>query len=163
VARPLAWGDTVVNVALTDAINMTPLNLLANLTAADTITTMRIVGHLYVRIQNHDLNVSSTQAVDLGIGVSAPEAFIANVLPDPNQDLESPARGWLWTDRLLTSFSNSSTFGIELYERAEVRFDIRSSRKVDKGVLYLNGLSSNIDNSPMTTRLTGRIRVLCAT
>ncbi len=163
MARPLAWGDTVVNVLLVSAVNMSPLDLLANLTAADTITAMRIVGHLKVIPESLDTNVVFQQAVDLGIGVSSVESFAANVLPDPNSPSESPPRGWLWTDRMVCLYSNSATFGIELYSIPEVRFDIRASRKVDRGNLFLNGASITLGNTAENVRLVGRIRVLCAT
>ena len=163
MARPLAWGDTLVNVLLVSGVNMGPLNLLSTLTPSDTISSMRIVGHLVVIPENLDTNVVFQQAVNLGIGVSAEEAFTANVLPDPVTPGESPARGWLWVDQLVILYSNSATFGVETYRYPEVKFDIRSSRKVDRGTLYLNGRSETLGNTAESVRLVGRIRVLCAT
>ena len=163
MARPLAWGDTLVNVLMVDVVDMTPLNLLVTLTSSDTISTMRIVGHLMVIPENLDTNVVYQQGVNLGIGVASVEAFTANVLPDPSSPSESPPRGWLWVDELVQLYSNSATFGVEVYSFPEVRFDIRSSRKVDRGVLFLNGRSISLGNTGESVRLVGRIRVLCAT
>ena len=162
MARPLAWADTTFSTALVNGANITPVNLLLNLAGADTITAMRIVGHLYVTQQDVDSALDGLYAVDLGIGVAAKEAFDAGVVPDPQTDGDVPARGWMWKDRLLAVRTQLSSTGDKLYV-GEVRFDIRSARKVDRGIMYINAFLSTLNGTPANHTLVGHTRVLCAT
>jgi len=161
MARPLAWGDTTLDILLVDGTNFTALNLLLNVTASDTISTMRIVGKLQVVPSSLSTAVDNISVVDLGIGVTSQEAFAAQVLPDPHAN-EQPPRGWLWKDRSAAVYGNNSGT-IESWNYPVMRFDIRSSRKVDRGILFLNGRSAFTVGVAFSWRLVGHIRVLCAT
>ena len=162
MARPLAWSDTIMNIALVDSVAMTAVNLLANMTASDTITTMRIVGRLRLCRDNLATDVENVTHGAFGIGVAALEAFTANVLPDPEAQEDAPARGWLWRDCAIGCYAKQANQSPAL-DFPEYRFDIRSSRKVDRGVLYFNGRQSFIGGVAQTWRINGLIRVLCAT
>ena len=162
MARPLAWGDTVFSTLMVSATPINAVDLLAQLADSDTVTAMRIVGHLYVAPDPVTTQVDGAYQVDVGIGVTSIEAFAANVVPDPNNPSEVPARGWLWVDRMYCSKRIVIDTGM-LETVGEVRFDIRSARKVDRGVLYLNAFQSNVSGTANNLRLVGRIRVLCAT
>jgi len=162
MARPLAWGDTRLDVLLVDAVPMTAINLLLNLTASDTITTMRIIGKLKLILADIDTNITTQVQADFGIGVTSTEAFTSNALPDPQTPSEQPARGWLWRDSVVGSYERASGVSAT-WDFPEIRFDMRSSRRVDRGVCYLNGFQGNVTNTASSWRLVGLIRVLCAT
>ena len=162
MARPLAWADTILNIALIDSVAMGGINLLTSLEPSDTITTMRIVGRLTLLRDNLATDVSNVTLGNFGIGVAALEAFNVNVLPDPEAQADAPARGWLWRDSAIGSFSKLANQSPQ-YVFPEYRFDIRSSRKVDRGVCYFNGRQAFIGGTAQTWRIVGLIRVLCAT
>jgi len=162
MARPLAWADTTLEITMIQAVNITPINLLLNLAPSDTVTTMRIVGHLYVIPASMSVQTSGQYRCDLGIGVTSVEAFNAGVVPDPQTDSERPARGWMWKDRLY-SMKDRLDANNAYAVAGEVRFDVRSGRKVDRGICYLNAFQSQISGVAQNLILVGLIRVLCAT
>ena len=163
MARPLAWADTLLAVSITAASGMSALDLLADLAAADVKTVMRLVGHLTVTSVAEGTTASAVQGIDLAIGVAAKEAFDGAVLPDANVSSDVPARGWLWRDRM-TCLRYNGSGTVEDWHYPEVRFDIRSGRKVDRGVLFLTAFNSNlVGGTPFTILLSGIVRALCAT
>ncbi len=162
MARPLAWGDTLLDVLLVDATPMTAINLLTNLVASDTITTMRVIGRLRLIANDIDVNVTTQTQGSFGIGVTSLEAFSANALPDPQTASEQPARGWLWRESVVGSYERKAGVAA-MWTFPEMVFDMRSSRRVDRGVCYLNGFQGNVSNTASSWRLVGLIRVLCAT
>ena len=163
MARPLAWADTLLGVQITSAAGMTALDLLVDLAAADVKTVMRLVGHLTVVTNSFGTTDDAVMALDVAVGVASREAFDAGVLPDANVDTDVPARGWLWRDRLMCARGNSSGT-VEDWHIPEVRFDIRSARKVDRGVLFITAFNNLVSGgSGLTIRLVGIVRALCAT
>jgi len=116
--------------------------------------------------QNLSDNIDGGSVVDLAIGVSATEAFNANVVPDPGSPADTPARGWLWKDRLI-AVGNSVTGppAHDVYWGTELKADIRSMRKVDRGVLYLAMQFDNtlVSGSFLPVSCIGIVRALCAT
>jgi len=157
--RPRAWGDIIVDSSISAG---TPLNfnLLANLSATDTVTVVRLVGRLWFSPLVSETG-DGIMNVDMGIGVSAEEAFSAAVLPDVDDPTEQPARGWLWVDRAVCL--NNNTAGLERSTIAEIRFDIRSARKVDRGRLYLQIKPTLSAGSAFAVNTSGRVRALCLT
>ena len=163
VSRNRAWADTLFNQTILSPGSMTNQNLLANAPTIDTITAVRIIGHVQVFPQDASLNVQAQQQVTLGIGVSSVEAFAANALPLPDNDTQYPPRGWLYLGARSLAFQNSSTFGVEDYDYPEFTFDIRSARKVDKGILFLSMRNNSMFGTAMIVRVSGLVRVLCLT
>ena len=162
-SRPTAWGDTLMSVLIPSAAQMSPLNLLSALTPSDTITVARLIIHLTVVPANLATAGQATQLVDIGIGVAAAEAFNAGVLPDPNVAGDVPARGWLYADRLVCAHESPSGT-LEWGHYSEVRLDLRASRKVDRGILYIVANNSFLEGgASFSVRLIGRVRALCLT
>ncbi len=166
MARPLAWADSLFNISLiTEGAGNVSGDLLATLTPSDTITVMRLIIHLTLMPQNLSDNIDGTVAVDLGIGVAALEAFTAGVVPDPDNPSETPARGWLWRDRMVMTANHiTGPPAHDTYQVQEVRADIRAMRKVDRGVLYMRTIAREMNATDFApVRIVGLIRVLCAT
>ena len=157
--RPLAWGSNMLSQVIVANAGLTPLNLLTDLAASDTITAIRLVGRITVVPSDASATNSGVQRIDFGVGVSASEAFTANVLPDANAGGEQPARGWLWRDSLVCVHEDT----VKVHYFGSLTLDIRSMRKVDRGVLYLTAFSTTMSGTGFTTRMIGILRVLCAT
>jgi len=160
--RPVAWADTLLNVALPSATLMVPVDLLATLTPSDTITVVRTIGHLYIITDSFSATNDGILGIDLGIGSTSEEAFDAAVVPDPQTAGDVPARGWLWRDRVVYARANASGT-VEDFHIPEIKFDIRSSRKVDRGKHYIVGFNSVLDGTGFNVRLMGLVRSLCMT
>jgi len=143
-----------------------PINLLTTLTASDTVTAIRIIIRMHVVPQNLSDNIDGGAVVDMAIGVAALEAFTANVVPDPDVAAETPARGWLWKDRLI-AVGNSVTGppAHDVYYGTSLHADVRAMRKVDRGILYLAIAirDMGVSGSFLPTSVIGSVRVLCAT
>ncbi len=166
MARRLAWADSHIDVALTTASQITPVNLLATLQLLDTVTVIRLIIRMFMVPQNLSDNVDGGTLIDMAIGVSASEAFQANVLSDPSAPADTPARGWLWKDRLI-AVGNSVTGppAHDVYFGTDLHADIRSMRKVDRGVLYFTAEAAPqaVSGVFLPVALTGIVRALCAT
>jgi len=160
--RGRAWGDTLFGELITSG-NQFVSGLLSEMTPSDTITVVRLVGHLVISPSSLIAVADGTQALDVGIGVSAEEAFNAAVLPDPNVAGDIPARGWLWRDRILMGNARVAGLGENVVEYGHVRFDIRAMRKVDRGILYVSMFNSPIAGTPQSITVVGIIRALCLT
>jgi len=115
--------------------------------------------------QNLPDNTIGAVSVDLGIGVAAEEAFNAGVVPDPDQASESPARGWLWRDRMVMVSNHITGPPVnDIFQVSEVRADIRAMRKVDRGILYMRSIARELNPTDFApVRIVGIVRVLCAT
>jgi len=161
MARPRAWADTV----FANTITPTQLNsdLLLSVQQADTITAVRIVGHLKFVADEDPTAGLTLQSLSMGIQVVTGEALIANAVPDPNTSADTPARGWLWRDRLAewTDFTNNLYQGAFFFP--EVQFDVRSMRKVDRGKLIFTLNKIVTLGVAHDMQMIGIIRVLCLT
>ena len=156
--RPRAWDSTLINQDITTAgLN---INLLANLAASDVKTVVRIIGHLGFAPDALPTTGETVQQIAMGIQVVAEEAFNAAVVPDPETAGEVPARGWLYHG-IEQEFTHVVSSIIEVSRFPEVRFDIRASRKVDRGRLTFTLKKTTIVGSAHDLRLTGIIRSLC--
>ena len=162
--RPTAWGFTNIDQPLVTTLRVTN-NLLLDLTPSDTITVDRMIIHLNVFPEPGQFLIGA-QAVDFGIGVCSVEAFdVANseAIPDPSLSGEISPRGWLWSDRLSLYADEGTTNAQFLYHFPEVRADLRASRKVDRGVLFLTMHSKALFGAASSVNVTGRIGALCLT
>ena len=161
--RPRAWATTLINTNFAAVGDTLVADLLTGLTAADTITVVRLIINLRLWPSNFTDNFDGAGLLDVAIGVSAEEAFDvgSTSLPQPGTANSQPARGWLWRDRLV---------GIQNVQAIEhsrivhdVRADVRSMRKVDRGVLYLHAVSAEAKLTYPDIQLTGIVRALCLT
>ena len=165
-SRRRAWVDTVVSgTIVAGGAQPALIDLLAAGMPSDTLTVIRMIGNLSVVPQDASLNVQSQQHVFLGVGVSSVEAFAVgnSVLPTPGIVAEQPPRGWLYLSGRLLTYQNSATFGVEDYLYPSFNFDVRASRKIDKGTLFLVQRNVDVFAMAMIVRVVGIIRVLCLT
>jgi len=163
--RPRAWADRIFNVTLLNN-GQNKENLLTIPTPADTLTAVRIIGHIMV-VSGASNEGEYTQAIDLGIGVASGEAFNIGVtaLPSPAVEDEYPARGWLYRQRDVTQQAiPTGATPVAMYKRpALFDFDLRAMRRIDKGVLYMMITCSEINGSGPANTVLGTVRVLCLT
>ena len=161
--RNRAWADTLIDNTVVNGGQLRT-DLLIGAPTIDTITAVRIVGDI-MGFSGALSEAEGTQLVDLGIGVTSREAFDALVLPDPNASGDYPPRGWLYVARAVmqTALPTGATPTAIFRRFAEFHFDVRSMRKIDKGVLFMVISNTNADGGTETINLAGRVRVLCLT
>jgi len=93
-------------------------------------------------------------------------AFDAGVvsLPDPRVAADSPARGWLWRGVMMMSYQNPGGAEIQNWNfPGHVAFEVRSMRKVDRGILTFIVSKTVIQGSAFDVDVSGLIRILCLT
>ena len=164
-SRNRAWADSLFSDLVTPGTSVIK-NLLVGAPTVDTLTAVRIIGDIEVTTQTLS-EVEHMETIDVGVGVASAEAFAvgASALPDPDDSADYPPRGWLYVARRVVSQSipTGGTPTAMWRKDAVFAFDLRAMRKIDKGVLYLHVDSTNVDGTSSTTRMTGRVRVLCLT
>ena len=159
--RNRAWADErFIGQNLVAGASGHQRNLLFNAPTMDTLTAVRIVGDITVQVLPTVTFVDSLSIIDVGIGVSSQEAFDVPALPSPAVDTEYPPRGWLYVASLPVSERLQDTTVMQ--EVARFQFDIRAMRKIDKGVLFIRVINTNIIVGAAMV-ITGRVRVLCLT
>jgi len=160
--RGRAWADT--RLEGTSLIAGTPLvlDLLAGAPTVDTLTVIRLILNIKVQYTPNSTVTDSLSICDLGVGVSSVDAFNAGfvALPSPTVPTEYPPRGWLFVDSEAVS-QQAESAGV-LNEVTRFKADLRASRKIDKGTLFLVAENTNILVGG-SMRLTGRVRALCLT
>ncbi len=160
--RNRAWADTVINSAQILAEQELILNLLLDAPTVDTLTVVRMVIDVEVAHGFDEPPSDRTSAVSLGIGVTSVEAFNQgiNALPEPQASAQYPPRGWLYVNTKLVGMQGDNN---SIYRKAGVFVaDLRSMRKVDKGVLYMV-VHNNAILGSTPVDVWGRVRVLCLT
>ena len=161
--RRRAWADTVLGFTLASGTQSNQ-DLLADLPAAATVTVARILVHLWVLPDVEEGLANGIQALDVGIGVSSSEAFVAGVVPDPQTQADVPARGWLWADRIPMLHGNATgPPAVDRMVAPEVKADLGAMRKVDRGVLYMSMTNTAIQGTAAGLFIIGRVRALCLT
>ncbi len=161
--RPSVWVDTILNDTITSALFTDDLNAL--LPATERQTVVRIILDFVSYPLNFAGNTESSQVMDMGIGVASQAAFDVAAgagLPDPRLVAEAPARDWLWATRTSTIFIRGTGVTEALWF-SRTRLDLRASRKIDKGVLFLIVAKTAIDGAEFDLTLQGRIRALILT
>ncbi len=160
--RERAWAD--VRIVTTIAAGATILtDLLAGAPTIDTLTAVRLVGHLEL-YQSPISEVESMMTVDVGIGVTSSQAFgTAGALPDL-KTLGFPPRGWLYkaTKAAYQGLPTGGTSTAMWRRDAVFEFDLRAMRKIDKGTLYME-IESTATVNTATLQVIGFVRTLCLT
>jgi len=154
--RPTQWFDVLFNETIiagaqinTDLVEQALDQPRSRLTVTRTIIDLTVVTQL--------LNTSEgAMRIRWGIGVASREAFeIVGGLPDVDDANEYPALGWIG---LGTGMTFSSTDQLQVYR---VQEDIRASRKIDRGVLFMTIDNSAFLGASHTVQVIGRVRALC--
>ncbi len=157
--RPRAWSDVRINQVVAAAAASVPIDLGIELADRDVKTAVRVIGDLVAFPDDRNATIDGVMQIEGGIGVASREAFTAQIVPNPNQQGEYPALGWLYMHSMVM-ISNNSSGTIEMYNVPTVHFDVRANRKVDKGVLYYTWDNTTADGTGIQVILLGRIRVL---
>jgi len=125
-------------------------------TRFDQMTLLRTIIGIDVGYSVHDAGEGS-QLVSIGIGVTTAEAFAASVLPDPEVEADFPVRGWIWRARY-------RVFGFAADQPAvftrRVDLDLRSQRKLENGVAFINIQNTAVEGVSSTVLMTGLVRQL---
>jgi len=98
--------------------------------------------------------------LDLGIGVATVPAFNANEVPEPDISTEYPIRGWLYKTNQWMIMPGAQSGKMMM---PSWHFDIRTMRKIDKGILYVAAGNNNVSGTADTILVGGLIRALCLT
>ncbi len=160
--RPRAWSDILINRSITAGSSSIALDLLVDAPTIDTRTVIRIIGDIGAFPDDRNAAIDGVMEIDMGIGVCSREAFVANVVPDPNVQAEYPSLGWLYITTQLVVQNNASGT-IESFLYPQWHFDVGANRKVDKGTLYAAINNTTADDAGFTVRVVGRLRALCLT
>ena len=159
--RRRAWADAQFTITLVTATLMVPLDLLGDLPQMDVKTVTRIVGSITILPDNFTSTDDGANVIDVGIGVVSKEAFDAAVVPDPQTTTDYPTLGWLWKARLVAYRQNGSGT-VEEFGYPRIDLDVRSQRKVDKGVLFITAFNASLFTG-WTCIMVGNVRSLCLT
>ena len=162
MARSRAWADLRFSAAIASSGNMAPLDILFDLGTSrlDTITVTRLVGDIYGIYDPSFAENEGISRVDVGIGVSPQAPFLVVQVPEPDVTTEYPIRGWMYVATMWVSCIGDTNPQID---RGHLHFDIRTMRKVDKGILYVAAANNIVSGVGTTIRVGGRIRALCLT
>ena len=163
--RNRAWADVRIPTESLTITGSLLKNLLVDAPTVDTLTAVRIVGDLTVEFDPTSTHSDQLNIIDVGIGVASLEAFNlgTTALPASRAQDEYPPRGWLYINTQPAMNAIDATNQAVATRAARFQFDIRSMRKIDKGILYLLIMSSAGKGSGIATLVTGRVRTLCLT
>ena len=165
VSRSRGWSDErFIGDTLVSGVAFTR-DLLGDAPDSDTNTVERIIGNFEIGYVVSSTPSDSLSIVEVGIGVSSVEAFnlaLAVGLPRPDVQVQYPPRGWLYVQsksvRQVVSTSGDGLVDVW----ATFSFDLRGKRKVDKGVLFLIIVQTDISVGGAMLVI-GRVRTLCLT
>ncbi len=157
--RRRAWADTRFAGSNLAASGTNKTDLLADLSPTETKTVTRLVGHLHL-FATVTSEIEYEIAVDVGVGVVSKEAFDLETLPDAFVTSDYPQQGWVYVANR-ACYQSLSGGGVWRAD-AIFDFDIRSQRKVDRGVLFMV-ISNTTVLTGATIDIHGRVRALCLT
>ena len=153
--RQTDWVDTTIARSVASgaqdffslATGMAPINLRG-------ATLIRTI----IRLDLHSATVAGAwgvQRLQMGIGITSQEAFAAGVLPDPVTAGDKPSRGWIWRGSIAVAQN-----GIGSPVMFDLSADIRASRKIENGELFIVFDSAPGGGTAFTVGLNGLIRTL---
>ena len=159
--RPRVWVDTQVNGNLVAGAETLIDLLLSQVVDSQVRTVVRWIGRIRVFPTNVANSVISAQLVSLGIGITSRDAFAAagGAVPSPAVLTEFPTQGWVIREQaVMINQQDSGT--VEAWEFPEFRFDIRASRKVDRGIAFAKLVNEDLVAGTTTVSVVGMIRSL---
>ena len=162
--RPRIWVDTRVDVNLAAAgVDLTDL-LVNAVVDVQSRTIIRWIGRI-ICVPSVVANATvSLQRCSVGVGVVSRDAFAAAgaAVPSPAIMTEFPTQGWVYRDiAVLVNQQDSGT--VEAWHFPEFRFDIRASRKVDRGVAFLKLENADFLAGTTSIKFAGILRCLTLT
>jgi len=156
------WSDVLEQATLASGANRIT-NLAAQLEDTDVKTCIRLIVELEF-LADQVNEVENTQLVDIGVGVASVEAFGIGVTALPAVDVvtQYPPMGWLYIARSyeLQTLPTGGTPTAMYRHPATFKADIRTARKVDRGILYINYKSTPFGGTAIILDVIGRVRSL---
>ncbi len=153
--RMTDWEDTLIDtntasgaqdvVSLTSSLGPTDLR---------GVTLIRMIVNLWCN-STQVAGAWGTQTAFVGIGIVTQEAFVAGVVPDPNNAIEEPARGWIY--RTAWGVAQNGSGCQIIYDKMA---DIRAARKIENGQLFLALNNVVGEGTAFTLTLKGIVRCL---
>ena len=155
--RRSAWTDSQMNTEVAEGSAGLTTDLDGTLSVADsqglTLTRLLIDLSFYSRVI---AGAHGIQRVALGIGMCSREAFTAGVVPDPESDVEFPARGWIY--RTIFAVAQNG-IGAPVIQR-QLTLDLRAQRRLDNGRMFLRMVNTDISGTGFDVSMTGIVRAL---
>ena len=104
--RRRAWADELYDELINSGSEMVIRNLLGNLQAADTKTSVRLILQMTIWFAALSEN-EGAQVIDVGVGVVSSDAFTSGsvALPNPATETDVPTLGWVYRTRGVVSQS----------------------------------------------------------
>jgi len=160
VPRPRVWVDLNIDENLAAGGSFNKDLLVLQTVDWQARTAVRHIGRLLVIPSVIANSTVAAQKISLGIGVVAAPAFTTTgAVPTPNVDSEFPTAGWVLRDNgILVNQQDSGT--VEAWHFPEFRWDIRASRKVDRGVLFLRVFVADLLAGTVAVKVVGTVRTL---
>ena len=154
--RRTAWDDELIGTTVANAGQQ--VNLIAqNVSDPEKrgCTIIRVIYHMWF-LPNSPGAVNGVEQITLGIGIASDDAFSAGAIPEADTAADFPMSGWMYRDRLLVvdSIDAKDSPAVELYR------DLRVSRKMERGSVYVTHESDGFVGSAFTVAFSGIIRVL---
>ena len=159
--RRRAWADVRYGGTILASDGFLKDDLLEEMPDTDVKTVVRIIFDLWVMVNSSEES-EGENVVDLVIGVTSQEAFIAETLPDPNAVGDYPMGGWLYAGARPVSVWHPAS-GMVVPVNAHFKADLRAMRKVDRGVLFAYWDNLGVQGITNPLRIYGRIRSLVLT
>ena len=100
---------------------------------------------------------SGVQRVSAGIMVVSDDAFVGNVMPNPEDASDYPVGGWLWRTQKQVRDETNATGPVP---RIGMEKDLRAMRKLDRAQLVLTVHNESVEGSSFTVGFVGLIRCL---
>ena len=159
--RGRAWSDNLIANVLAGSTHDN-VDLLAGVTDLDTMTVVRLVGHLWVVPTEEGTAGFTIQSISCGVQVVSDEALTAGAVAHPAVANDVPSRGWLWR-AVICEYIRTVSNVTETWLYPEVRFDIRAARKVDRGKLVLTMEKAALSGTQHDVMVVGIVRALVLT
>ena len=160
--RPRIWVDTIIDTNIAgDATVISDLMANAAVVNIATRTVIRWIGRILVVPSTVSNAGISLQQCSVGIGVVSRDSFVAGgaAVPDSRVAADHPISGWVYCDvGTLVNQQDSGT--VEAWHFSEFHFDIRTSRKVDRGIAMLKLDNQDLIAGTAAVKFSGIVRCL---
>ena len=153
MARKATWIDTIVSFTVANGAQQL-VSLMGGMTPVDSrgFTLTRTI--IEVSFAPPTAVSDGYQVASYGVGLVSQEAFVAGVVPDPDQAADRPARGWVYRGSMLVAGAANMTSHVP----ARLEKDIRSQRRVDDGEMIFIMNNGSADGTTFTMTVQGLVR-----
>ena len=156
MARTLTWHRVSFDYTALASGVQGQANLLQNVPVTELVgvTIQRIIIQM-VYSPGTSQNVNGAQLISLGVGIVSEESFNAQVVPDPNSNIDEPASGWLYRGVVPVTSDTAN-----VHHPGRINVDLRAQRKMGRAILAIIHNNDAGEGSAFTVRQSGLISVL---